>query len=83
MTVEELINKLYKYPPNYEVVGFDPDWDQYHGLNCSQPRFILERGLERSISPRRKAGFQVLCWNCNCGRAFNNGICPHVENTEL
>lgn len=21
--------------------------------------------------------FQVLCFNCNCGRALNNGVCPH------
>lgn len=20
---------------------------------------------------------QVLCWNCNCGKRVNNGICPH------
>lgn len=24
-------------------------------------------------------GFQVLCFNCNCGRSVNNGICPHKE----
>lgn len=24
-------------------------------------------------------GYQVLCWNCNCGRACNGGICPHEE----
>ena len=23
--------------------------------------------------------FQVLCWNCNSGRAVNGGICPHQE----
>lgn len=23
------------------------------------------------------AGFQVLCMNCNHGKARNNGICPH------
>lgn len=22
-------------------------------------------------------GYQVLCYNCNCGRAKNGGICPH------
>jgi hypothetical protein len=22
-------------------------------------------------------GFQVLCFNCNCGRQLNGGICPH------
>lgn len=21
--------------------------------------------------------FQVLCFNCNCGRSVNGGICPH------
>ena len=29
------------------------------------------------------SGFQVLCWNCNTGRAMNGGVCPHkVENNE-
>lgn len=26
-------------------------------------------------------GYQLLCFNCNCGRAFNNGICPHKDVT--
>lgn len=26
-----------------------------------------------------KEGFQVLCFNCNCGRYVNGGICPHQE----
>jgi hypothetical protein len=24
-------------------------------------------------------GFQVLCFNCNCGRQQNGGVCPHKE----
>jgi hypothetical protein len=24
-------------------------------------------------------GFQMLCWNCNCGKAMNGGVCPHLE----
>ena len=31
---------------------------------------------------RRKGfpeGFQILCFNCNCGRARNGGVCPHHE----
>lgn len=20
---------------------------------------------------------EVACWNCNCGRAMNGGVCPH------
>lgn len=23
--------------------------------------------------------FQILCWNCNCGKLRNDGICPHLE----
>lgn len=22
---------------------------------------------------------RLLCWNCNCGRHYNNGVCPHEE----
>ncbi len=22
-------------------------------------------------------GFQVLCWNCNLGKYYNGGVCPH------
>lgn len=22
--------------------------------------------------------YQVLCWNCNCGKRMNNGVCPHL-----
>lgn len=25
-------------------------------------------------------GYQVLCFNCNCGRAINNGVCPHEQS---
>lgn len=43
----------------------------------------------RKVSDRRKlywwlkkhgfpSGFQVLCMNCNFGKARNNGVCPHV-----
>lgn len=32
--------------------------------------------LKRNNYPK---GYQVLCYNCNCGRAHNNGVCPHKE----
>ena len=32
--------------------------------------------LKRNNFPQ---GFQVLCFNCNCGRHINGGICPHVS----
>lgn len=24
-------------------------------------------------------GFQVLCANCNCGKQWNGGVCPHAQ----
>ena len=26
-------------------------------------------------------GYQVLCFNCNMGRAINGGVCPHSDNS--
>lgn len=37
----------------------------------------LYRWLKRHNFPN---GFQVLCFNCNCGKSCNGGICPHKEN---
>lgn len=28
-------------------------------------------------------GFQILCFNCNCGKARNKGICPHHERSTI
>jgi hypothetical protein len=37
-------------------------------------------GLWRRL---RREGFpptcQLLCWNCNCARALNGGVCPHED----
>lgn len=27
-------------------------------------------------------GFQILCWNCQMGKRFNNGTCPHKKRVE-
>lgn len=29
------------------------------------------------------ADYQILCWNCNCGRAVNKGVCPHKEHKTI
>ena len=34
--------------------------------------------LKRNNYPE---GFRVLCFNCNCGRQLNNGICPHCQKS--
>lgn len=26
------------------------------------------------------SGYQIMCFNCNCGRAKNKGVCPHNED---
>lgn len=35
------------------------------------------RWLEKNGFPQ--GDLQVLCFNCNCGRQVNGGICPHQE----
>lgn len=38
--------------------------------------FAMQRWIIQNNFP---SGFQVLCWNCNCGRSINNGVCPHLS----
>jgi hypothetical protein len=35
------------------------------------------RWLKRHGYP--KDGYRLLCFNCNCGRRVNGGVCPHKE----
>jgi hypothetical protein len=39
----------------------------------------LDLWLYKNNFPR---GYRILCYNCNCGRALNNGICPHKDFRE-
>ena len=41
-----------------------------HGVGAHFWRWLIKRGFPD--------GFQVLCMNCNFGKAMNGGICPHV-----
>lgn len=34
------------------------------------------RWLKKNNFPK---DFQILCFNCNCGRALNGGVCPHKD----
>lgn len=36
----------------------------------------LYRWLVKNNFPE---GFQLLCWNCNCGKHRNGGVCPHTK----
>ena len=39
------------------------------------------KGVDHIIPELRRQGwpstYRLLCWNCNCGRQLNNGVCPH------
>ena len=36
-----------------------------------------QRGLCTRCGKTEPDTIQILCFNCNCGRARNGGICPH------
>jgi hypothetical protein len=46
------------------------------GPNNRCGSFDVYRWLKANHYPK---GFQVLCYNCNCGRHRNGGICPHKD----
>ena len=37
------------------------------------------RKLKREGFPK-DGRYQILCWNCNCGRNIKGGICPHQHD---
>lgn len=49
---------------------------QKHRREISGGAKGIYRWLKKNNYP---PGFRVLCYNCNCGRQRNNGICPHEE----
>ena len=36
--------------------------------------YKMYRWIKKNNFPKE---FRILCFNCNCGRQLNNGICPH------
>lgn len=54
--------------------------DHINNDGAAHKRQIGRAGLYRWLKQNGfPEGFQVLCWNCNCGRAVY-GVCPHGEN---
>ena len=49
--------------------------------NTSSGRSTAE--LRRAIAEYRPDQWETRCYNCNCGRATNNGICPHKMNDSV
>ena len=31
----------------------------------------------------KNAPLQIACYNCNCGRRINGGVCPHTERNDI
>jgi hypothetical protein len=51
-----------------------------HRLSDSRVGSNIYRWLKNNKFP---CGFQVLCMNCNWGRANNGGTCPHLDKDRL
>lgn len=64
LTIDHINNDGYKLRPRN-------DQGRYHSLQFSGHyyRKIVKAGFPKDL--------QLLCWNCNCGKARNKGICPH------
>lgn len=50
-----------------------------HRLKLRKGGWNFCRWLIRNKFP---TGYAILCFNCNCGRGANGGICPHKDVTE-
>lgn len=47
-----------------------------HRKEIGSGSLVLYRWLIQNNFPE---GFQILCYNCNIGKAHNNGTCPHKD----
>lgn len=45
------------------------------GLNVHAGNFMYKWIVENNFPNT----IQLLCWNCNCGRYRNGGVCPHKQ----
>ncbi len=60
---------IYKFLTVDHINGRKP-----HNHDRSMTGIKLLWWLKKNKYPK---GFQILCYNCNCSRAKNGGICPH------
>jgi hypothetical protein len=51
-----------------------------HRQTNKEAGWHIYRWLRKNNFP---GGFRVLCYNCNMGRAKNNGVCPHKEPNNI
>ena len=55
--------------------------DHIHNDGWKHKKKLKTHGGYRIYSWLRKqgypSGYRILCFNCNCGRRLNHGVCPH------
>lgn len=50
---------------------------------AGKPKEFKQIGIQmfrKIIKEDFPSTYQVLCFNCNCGRFRNGGVCPHLQN---
>lgn len=54
--------------------------DHVNGGGAKHKRSIPGRNVPLWLKKHEypKKDFQLLCYNCNCGKAYNGGNCPHI-----
>lgn len=62
LTIDHVNNDGYEHRKNL-------NGGKQKGGNKELMRWIIRENYPDTI--------QILCWNCNCGRSLNSGVCPH------
>jgi hypothetical protein len=67
--------------PNPGFLTIDHIFNDGHVERAAFPKgggshHLYERLKKRGYPKDR---YQLLCFNCNMGKAFNHGVCPHKE----
>lgn len=61
--------------------------DHINGSGRKHKTLLGSKGGNAFYAKLKKLGYpegiQVLCWNCNCGRSKNGGVCPHEDEARI
>lgn len=50
-----------------------------HVVPCGKNRKQTYQLFKQILDENFPEDYQLLCFNCNCGRDINGGICPHSD----
>jgi len=59
-------------------------WERPPRFKTPMPRASYrptEYFLRDAVKNYQPEEYQILCYNCNCARAHNDGICPHEQES--